>query len=154
MHAAGKAPGAGLDSRALQRVLGQRSGCRFLRSSDDCDVGASGRPIAGLRLLRYDAQELLRADRASNAAERGQGIGTALLLATLHAMRDAGYMYAIIGGAGPVGYYEKVGATVIPDTEPSRAYLGMLGTEAVYADGAPSDSFLGMESINQNGDAA
>ena len=69
-------------------------------------------------------------------------------------MRDAGYMYAIIGGAGPVGYYEKVGATVIPDTEPSRAYAGMLGTEAVYADGAPSDSFLGMESINQNGDAA
>ena len=88
-----------------------------------------------------------------DAAERGQGIGTALLLATLHAMREAGYMYAIIGGAGPVGYYEKVGAAVIPDTEPSRAYSGMLGTEAVYAHGAPSDSFLGMESINQNGDA-
>ena len=88
-----------------------------------------------------------------DAAERGQGIGTALLLATLHAMRDAGYMYAIIGGAGPVGYYEKVGAAVIPDSEPSRAYNGMLGTEAVYAHGAPSDSFLGMESINQNGDA-
>jgi len=89
-----------------------------------------------------------------DAAERGQGIGTALLLATLHAMRDAGYMYAIIGGAGPVGYYEKVGAAVIPDSEPSRAYHGMLGTEAVYTQGAPSDSFLGMESINQNGDAA
>ena len=88
-----------------------------------------------------------------DAAERGQGIGSALLLATLHAMRDAGYMYAIIGGAGPVGYYEKVGAAVIPDSEPSRAYRGMLGTEAVYAHGAPSDSFLGMESINQNGGA-
>lgn len=88
-----------------------------------------------------------------DAAERGQGIGSALLLATLHAMRDAGYMYAIIGGAGPVGYYEKVGAAVIPDSEPSRAYSGMLGTEAVYTRGAPSDSFLGMESINQNGDA-
>ena len=89
-----------------------------------------------------------------DAAERGRGIGTALLLATLHAMRDAGYMYAIIGGAGPVGYYEKVGAAVIPDSEPSRAYQGMLGTEAVYTQGAPSDSFLGMEPINQNGDAA
>ena len=33
-----------------------------------------------------------------DAAKRGQGIGTALLLATLHAMREAGYMYAIIGG--------------------------------------------------------
>ncbi len=88
-----------------------------------------------------------------DAAERGQGIGTALLLATLQAMRGAGYMYAVIGGAGPVGYYEKVGATVIPDSEPSGAYSGMLGTEAVYAADAPSDSFLGMESINQNGDA-
>lgn len=83
-----------------------------------------------------------------DAAERGKGIGTALLLATLHAMRDAGYMYAIIGGAGPVGYYEKVGAAVIPDSEPSRAYLGMLGAEAVYSQGAPSDSFLDMEPIN------
>jgi GNAT superfamily N-acetyltransferase len=83
-----------------------------------------------------------------DAAERGRGIGAALLLATLHAMRDAGYMYAIVGGAGPVGYYEKVGATVIPDSEPSRAYLGMLGTDAVYTRGASSDSFLDMEPIN------
>jgi GNAT superfamily N-acetyltransferase len=29
-----------------------------------------------------------------------QGIGTALLLSTLHAMKDAGYGYAVIGGAG------------------------------------------------------
>ncbi len=84
-----------------------------------------------------------------DALERGKGIGTALLLATLHAMRDAGYMYGIIGGAGPVGYYEKVGAAVIPDSEPSRAYQDMLGTEAVYSRGAPSDSFLDMEPINQ-----
>ncbi len=88
-----------------------------------------------------------------DAAERGNGIGTALLLAALHAMREAGYMYAVIGGAGPVGYYEKVGASVIPDSEPSRAYEGMLGTEAVYSRGAASDSYLGLDSVIQNGDA-
>ena len=76
-------------------------------------------------------------------AERGQGIGTALLLAALHAMRAAGYMYGIIGWAGPAAYYEKtVGAIVIPDAEPPGSYRGMLGTHAIFSDGAPSDSYL------------
>ena len=34
------------------------------------------------------------------AAERGHGIGRALLLAALHAQRAYGYAYAIIGGVG------------------------------------------------------
>ena len=75
--------------------------------------------------------------------EQGQGIGTALLLQCLHEMRHVGYMYAIIGWAGPTAWYEKaVGAVAIPDTEPSRSYLGLLGTDAVFNAGAPSDSFL------------
>lgn len=50
---------------------------------------------------------------------RGKGIGAALLLASLHAMREAGYGYAIIGGAGPVAFYERFcGATVIPGSTP------------------------------------
>lgn len=57
---------------------------------------------------------------------RGKGIGAALLLASLHAMRESGYGYAIIGGAGPVGFYEKFcGATVIPDSTPGL-YTDML----------------------------
>lgn len=76
-------------------------------------------------------------------AERGQGIGKALLLAALHAMRAAGYMYGIIGWAGPHEYYEKtVDAVVIPDAEPPRSYLGMLGAHAVFHEGAPSGSYL------------
>ena len=78
-------------------------------------------------------------------AERGQGIGTALLMATLHAMREAGYMYGIIGWAGPTAYYEKiVGAEVIPDTEPPGSYRGMLGTHAIFTECAPGQSFLEM----------
>ena len=45
---------------------------------------------------------------------RGKGIGKALLLACLCGLQDLGYVYAIIGGAGPVAFYEKaVGAVPI-----------------------------------------
>jgi GNAT superfamily N-acetyltransferase len=56
----------------------------------------------------------------------GRGIGKALLLASLHAMREEHYAYAIIGWAGPVEWYEKtVGATIIPGSEPG-SFRGML----------------------------
>ena len=51
--------------------------------------------------------------------ERGHGIGSALLLAALHAQRAQGYAYAIIGGVGPAEFYTKtVGAIAIPDSTP------------------------------------
>ena len=50
---------------------------------------------------------------------RSRGIGTALLFRCLHAMKEYGYAYAIIGGAGPVDYYRKtVGAEIISGSEP------------------------------------
>jgi predicted N-acetyltransferase YhbS len=50
---------------------------------------------------------------------KGKGIGRALLLAALEGLRDLGYVYAIIGAAGPVRFYQStVGAIVIPDSEP------------------------------------
>ncbi len=50
---------------------------------------------------------------------RGQGIGKALLLAALHGLRELGYVYGIIGAAGPTEFYQRtVAATVIPDSEP------------------------------------
>ena len=59
-------------------------------------------------------------------SERKQGIGSALLMACLHGMREEGYGYAIIGDAGPVDYYKKtVGAVVIEDSHPG-VYRGML----------------------------
>lgn len=60
------------------------------------------------------------------AAERGRGLGRALLLAALHAMRSAGYAYAIIGGVGPAEFYTKVvGAIDIPESTPG-IYAGLL----------------------------
>jgi GNAT superfamily N-acetyltransferase len=51
--------------------------------------------------------------------ERGSGIGTALLIASLWGLRELGYVYGIVGGAGPVEFYQRaVGAIVIPDSQP------------------------------------
>jgi GNAT superfamily N-acetyltransferase len=48
-------------------------------------------------------------------SHRKRNIGKALLLACLEGLRDMGYVYAIIGGAGPVDFYARcVNATVIP----------------------------------------
>jgi GNAT superfamily N-acetyltransferase len=59
-------------------------------------------------------------------AERGKGIGEALLFATLRGMREAGYAYAIIGGVGPVAFYQRhLDVVVIPGSDPG-IYRGML----------------------------
>lgn len=50
---------------------------------------------------------------------QGRGVGKALLLASLWGLRELGYVYGIIGRAGPVEFYEQaVGAIVIPDSDP------------------------------------
>ncbi|RMG21699.1 MAG: N-acetyltransferase [Bacteroidetes bacterium] len=63
--------------------------------------------------------------------QRGRGIGKALLLHCLHAMKALGYGYAIIGGVGPADFYRKaVGATLIPGSDPG-IYRGLLRGEEV-----------------------
>jgi ribosomal protein S18 acetylase RimI-like enzyme len=50
---------------------------------------------------------------------RAAGLGKALLLRTLEAMREAGYGYAVVGWAGPVDFFKKAaGAVVIEGSEP------------------------------------
>lgn len=52
-------------------------------------------------------------------AQRGKGIGGALFLRCMEAMRDEGYGYAIIGSAGPVDFYSKIaGAIPIENSTP------------------------------------
>jgi len=59
-------------------------------------------------------------------AERGHGIGRALLLTALQSLREQGYAYAIIGGVGPVEFYARAaGAVPIAESTPG-AYAGML----------------------------
>ena len=60
---------------------------------------------------------------------RGQGVGSALLLAALFAMKAEGYAYAIIGGAGKqAGFYERLaGASGIAGSDPGGPRQGFAG---------------------------
>lgn len=94
-----------------------------------CEAAFAARPpscfvaVAGDRLVGFACHDCTRRNffGPGGVAEdaRGQGIGAALALSCLVAMRDAGYAYAIIGGAGPAEFYAKVaGATPIAGSTP------------------------------------
>lgn len=55
-----------------------------------------------------------------------RGIGHGLLLACLWGLREMGYVYGIIGRAGPLEFYQKtVGAIPIPESDPGL-YVDLL----------------------------
>ena len=103
--------------------------------ADEISVGFARQPITVFiatiegELVGFAAYECTRraffGPTGVAEAARGKGIGKALLLASLWGLREMGYVYAIIGAAGPVDFYQKtVGAIIIPDSEPG-----------IYADG-------------------
>ena len=58
--------------------------------------------------------------------QRNKGIGKALLMESLYAMKSQGYAYGIIGGVGPAEFYAKaVGATLIDGSNPG-IYNGIM----------------------------
>lgn len=97
--------------------------------ADEVSVGFARQPVSVFvatierELAGFAAYECTRrgffgpmgvVDKAQN-----KGIGKALLLAALTSLRDLGYVYAIIGAAGPVRFYQStVNAIIIPDSEP------------------------------------
>ena len=98
--------------------------------ASEADMALSNRPISCFIALKggeligfacYDATALgFFGPTGVKEAERGQGIGRALLLASLLDMRLKGYGYAIIGSIGPADFYRKTaGAVEIPDSTPS-----------------------------------
>ena len=85
--------------------------------ADECEAAFARLPIACFVAVEDDAlvgfacyeatcrdffgPELVHPDR------RGRGVGKALLLAALHAMRAEGYAYAIIGWASSIDFYRR-----------------------------------------------
>ena len=97
--------------------------------ADEISVGFANKPVTVFvatrdgRVIGFAACECTRkaffgpTGVAEN--ERGRGVGKALLVASLWGLRELGYVYGIIGRAGPVEFYqEAVGAIAIPDSEP------------------------------------
>ncbi|MCA1634980.1 MAG: GNAT family N-acetyltransferase [Acidobacteria bacterium] len=97
--------------------------------ADEMSVGFSRQPVSVFvasregHLAGFAAYECTRRNFFGPMGvvedERGRGVGRALLLACLWGMREMGYVYAVIGGVGPVRFYERaVGAIVIAGSSP------------------------------------
>lgn len=97
--------------------------------ADEISVGYSNKPVSVFIAIReklpigFAAYECTRrgffGPMGVRESERGLRVGHALLLASLWGLREMGYAYGIIGGAGPTEFYERtVGATIIPDSAP------------------------------------
>lgn len=102
-------------------------------AAGECDVCFSGKPIScfiaarGSEIIGYACYNATAPDffGPTKVLEeyQGKGIGKALLLRSLHAMRDEGYQYAIIGGIGPAEFYERcVGAVLIESSKRKNVY--------------------------------
>jgi predicted N-acetyltransferase YhbS len=105
--------------------------------ADEVSVGFVSKPVsvfiavAERQVVGFAAYECTRRGFFGPAGVienmQGRGIGKVLLLASLWGLREMGYVYGIIGRAGPVEFYERaVGAKVIPDSDPG-IYVNLLG---------------------------
>src|SRR5437879_8174336 len=94
--------------------------------ADEISVGFANKPVTVFiatrdgRVIGFAGYECTRkaffGPTGVDESERGRGIGKALLMASLWGLRELGYVYGIIGAAGPVEFYQQtVGAIVIPD---------------------------------------
>ncbi|MBA3255623.1 MAG: GNAT family N-acetyltransferase [Pyrinomonadaceae bacterium] len=97
--------------------------------ADEISVGFANKPVSiyiavlEKQIVGFSAYECTRKTLfgPTGVAEemQGRGIGTALLIVSLWGLKELGYVYGIIGGAGPIEFYEKaVGAIVIPGSDP------------------------------------
>jgi len=97
--------------------------------ADEVSVGFANKPVTvfiatrAARVVGFAGYECTRkaffGPTGVAPSERSQGIGKALLIESLWGLRELGYVYGIIGGAGPVEFYQQaVGAIIIPDSEP------------------------------------
>jgi predicted N-acetyltransferase YhbS len=104
--------------------------------ADEVSVGFASKPVSVFiatlekEIVGFAAYECTRRSFFGPTGvienARGQGIGKALLLACLWGLREMGYVYGVIGQAGPIEFYEKtIGAVVIPDSDPG-IYVDLL----------------------------
>lgn len=100
----------------------------FARQPITCWIAVHEKRVIGFACVDATAKGMF-GPTGVDRAFRGKGIGAALLLVALHGLRETGYAYGVIGGAGPVDFYVKcAGAILIPDSIPG-IYVDMLGPD-------------------------
>lgn len=126
-----------VEAQMGKSAAGECAAC-FSHTPVSLFIATHGAEIVGFACYHATAPDFF-GPTSVDQAYRGKGIGKALLIRALRAMREEGYAYAIIGGVGPVAFYAgSVGATLIPDSDPGiyEDFLGRL--EALHADNAPA----------------
>ena len=96
--------------------------------ADEVSVAFSHQPVSAFVALRenkhivgFAAYECTRRNYFGPTGvaeeERGIGIGAALTLAGLIGLREMGYAYCVIGGAGPLEFYNKLARAQVIDID-------------------------------------
>jgi GNAT superfamily N-acetyltransferase len=97
----------------------------FANSPVSCYIAVEGGSLLGFACYEATCKDFFGPTGVAESA-RGRGIGKALLFRCLASLREMGYAYAIIGGAGPIDFYRGcVGAAPIEGSAPG-IYGGML----------------------------
>jgi predicted GNAT family acetyltransferase len=110
-----------------------------ISAAGECDVCFSNKPIScfiavknneivGYACYNATAPDFFGPTKVLEEYQ-GNGIGKTLLLRCLNAMKDEGYIYAIIGGIGPAKFYEKcVNAVLIQSSKEHSVYEHFLAS--------------------------
>ncbi len=83
-----------------------------------CFIATRGKQVIGFACCDATARGFIGPMGVDESC-RGTGVGKALLITALQALKAQGYAYGIIGGVGPAEFYSKaVGATAIENSSP------------------------------------
>lgn len=96
-----------------------------------CFIATENGKILGFACYDASAKGYFGPIGISEAA-RGKNVGTALMYRTLQAMREAGYVYAVIGWVKDAEqfYRKTLGAEFVPNGEPEKsAYSNMISMD-------------------------
>ena len=97
----------------------------FSNKPVSCYIAVKNKEIIGFACYEATCRDFFGPTGVDNEF-RAQGIGKSLLIKCLESMKEMGYGYAIIGGAGPIEFYKKaVKAEVIEGSIPG-IYEGMI----------------------------
>ncbi len=92
--------------------------CSFSNHPVSCFIATEAGRIVGFACYNSTCKNFFGPSGVTEA-RRGLGIGKALLLSCLHAMKADGFAYAIVGGVGPADFYSRtVGAIFIEGSSP------------------------------------
>ena len=104
---------------------GWADACQACAAHHDCSVAVKDHKIIGFACNEASTLDYF-GPTGVLPEMRGKGVGKALLLHALHALREKGYNYAIIGWVGPAAFYQKcVGAVPLEGSIPG-AYQNLL----------------------------